>query len=83
MNCTSSGPASCAKAETATADQRRKMAFDYYGLTARPGDDSSQPLQYVIDKAGTWHMNCFACHGGNVVGEVYPGAPTRSSPCKR
>src|SRR5262245_16769801 len=29
-------------------DERRKMAFERYGLTPRP-DDPTKPLQYVVD----------------------------------
>ena len=54
------------------------MAFQRYGLTKRPGDDSGKPLQYVVDEAGNWTMNCFACHGGSVLGTEYPGAPNSS-----
>jgi len=63
------------QAENATADQRRKMAFDRYGLTERPHDDSGKPLQYVVTDKGEWVMNCFACHGGSVLGEPFPGRP--------
>ncbi|TWU57266.1 c-type cytochrome [Rubripirellula reticaptiva] len=63
-------------AAQASPDERWKMAFDRYGLTVRPGDDSGKPLQYVVDEAtGTWTMNCFACHGGDVYGVPTPGAP--------
>jgi mono/diheme cytochrome c family protein len=55
--------------------ERRRMAFDRYGLTTRPGDDSGAPLQYVVDAEGKWTMNCFSCHGGSVYGTVTPGAP--------
>src|SRR5947208_476911 len=48
------------QAEKASPDQRRKMAFERYGLTPRP-DDPSKPLQYVVDSHGNWTMNCFAC----------------------
>jgi mono/diheme cytochrome c family protein len=66
-------------AEKASAEQRRQMAFDRYGLTPR-ADDATKPLQYVVDERGNWTMNCFACHGGTVpTGKdgqtVYPGAP--------
>jgi mono/diheme cytochrome c family protein len=55
------------------------MAFDRFGLTPRP-DDPTRPLQYVVDSAGNWTMNCFACHGGTVPdgkggARVWPGAP--------
>ncbi|MGB7324621.1 MAG: hypothetical protein WBD31_07105 [Rubripirellula sp.] len=63
-------------AAEASPDQRRQMAFDRYGLTVRPGDESGKPLQYVVDETtGTWTMNCFACHGGDVYGVPTPGAP--------
>ncbi|WP_231615432.1 c-type cytochrome [Novipirellula artificiosorum] len=65
----------CREAENATTQQRRKMAFDRYGLTPRPDDDSGKPLQYVVDAEGRWTMNCFACHGGSVYGDPTPGAP--------
>lgn len=63
------------KAKNATPAERRKMAFDRYGLTERPGDDSGKPLQYAVDEKGRWTMNCFACHGGQVAGKVIPGLP--------
>jgi mono/diheme cytochrome c family protein len=45
-----------------------------YGLAPRP-DDPSKPLQYVVTKDQRYVMNCFACHGGNLFGTTYPGAP--------
>lgn len=64
------------RAAEASPQQRREMAFQRYGLTRRPGDDSGKPLQYVVDdETGEWTMNCFACHGGSVYGEPTPGAP--------
>lgn len=60
-------------AEKASPDERRRMAFERYGLSARPGDEA-KPLQYVVND-GRWVMNCFACHGGNVLGQTVPGAP--------
>lgn len=60
-------------AEKASPDERRKMVFDRYGLTPRL-EDSSKPLQYVVDERG-WTMNCFACHGGQVLGKTIPGLP--------
>jgi mono/diheme cytochrome c family protein len=62
------------EAEKASADERRRMAFERYGLTPRP-DDPTKPLQYVVDAKGNWTMNCFACHGGQVHGRVVPGLP--------
>jgi hypothetical protein len=63
------------EAERSSPEQRRKMAFLRYGLTPRPDDSSGKPLQYVVDDAGNWTMNCFACHGGQVLGKVYRGLP--------
>ncbi|MEM9825471.1 MAG: hypothetical protein AAF958_02720 [Planctomycetota bacterium] len=65
------------QAENADLETRRAMAFERYGLTPRPGDDSGKPLQYVVDGAGQWTMNCFACHGGSIAGRSTPGAPNR------
>lgn len=67
------------EAEKAPVRERRKMALERYGLTARP-DDPAKPLQYVVDASGNWTMNCFACHGGTVPtcdggGQVWPGSP--------
>ncbi len=63
-----------AKAEAATADERRALAFERYGLTPRL-DDPTRPLQYVVNERGEWIMNCFACHGGEVLGKTVPGLP--------
>ena len=63
------------QAAKASADERREMAFDRYGLTPRPNNDSDAPLQYVVDADGRWTMSCFACHGGSVYGKPTPGAP--------
>jgi mono/diheme cytochrome c family protein len=62
------------QAEQASPEERRKLAFSRYGLTPRP-DDPTKPLQYVVDARGRWIMNCFACHGGKVAGQVIPGLP--------
>ena len=62
------------QAKRGTEKKRREMAFQRYGLTARP-NDPRKPLQYVVDKDGNWTMNCFSCHGGTVYGQSYAGAP--------
>ena len=67
------------QAEKATPGERRRLAFERYGLTPRP-DDRAKPLQYVVDRDGNWTMNCLACHGGTIPDGkgnevVYPGAP--------
>jgi mono/diheme cytochrome c family protein len=63
------------KAEAATADIRRQMAYSRYGLIERPGDSRHRPLQYVVDEDSNWSMNCFACHQGKVAGQLIWGAP--------
>ncbi len=65
--------------ESLKPTERRQIAFRRYGLTPRP-NDPTKPLQYVVDKAGNWTMNCFSCHGGTVPdgnggNRVWPGAP--------
>lgn len=68
-------PALQTQAAAATPLQRREMAYRRYGLTFRPDDPSGKPLQYVVDAGGNWSMNCFTCHGGNLLGKPYPGRP--------
>ncbi|MDG2380083.1 MAG: cytochrome c [Pirellulaceae bacterium] len=63
------------KAYKATVAERRKLAFERYGLSQRPGERAGKPLQYVVSDDGQWSMNCFSCHGGRVNGVVTPGAP--------
>ncbi len=63
------------EAKKADVAKRREMAFERYGLTVRPGAKPGVPLQYVVSKDGQWSMNCFACHGGKVLGRVHPGLP--------
>jgi len=66
------------EAEKATPARRREMAFTRYGFHVRPGDAAApdlkrRPLQYVVEENGEWKMNCFACHGGAVLGKTIPG----------
>lgn len=49
-------------------------SWQQYGLSVRP-EDPSLPLQYVEHDGIQFSMNCFACHGGNLYGVSYPGAP--------
>ena len=69
------------QAEQADAETRRQLIFERYGFNERVEfesglpDGSGKPLQYVVDEAGNWSMNCLACHGGPVMGKAYPGAP--------
>ena len=64
-----------ARAEKATPDERRKMAYERYGLTPRPGDAAGKPLQYAVDEQGRWTITCFACHAGQVAETTIPGLP--------
>lgn len=72
-------PQARAAAESATPAERRKMAYSRYGLTPRPtgapATENDRPLQFVDDGRQGWAINCFACHGGKVRGEVIPGLP--------
>lgn len=61
-------------ADSPLASKSRQDTWKAYGLSPRP-DDPSKPLQYVVDEQGRYSMNCFACHGGNLYGATYPGAP--------
>ena len=64
------------RAEQATAAERRKLAFDRYGLIERPESEGvGPPLGYVDNGAGGWSMNCLACHQGAVEGVAIPGVP--------
>ena len=62
------------RAERAGVAERRRMAMERYGLVPR-GDDPSRSMQYVVDEAGRWSMNCLSCHQGQVRGEAIPGVP--------
>jgi cytochrome c553 len=63
------------RAEAASPEERRRLAYARYGLTERPGDPLHRPLQYVVSADGDWAMSCFACHGGRVAGRTIPGLP--------
>ena len=63
------------QAADATPDERRRLAYQRYGLVQRENDPQHRPLQYVVDDDGNWSMNCFACHQGTVAGKLIPGAP--------
>lgn len=61
-------------AEAADPEARRRMTYERYGWTPRPGDEPA-PLQYVVSSDGGYTVNCFICHGGKVAGQVVPGLP--------
>ena len=65
------------QADQASPSERRKLTFSYYGLTPSPEDENgvSPGLGYVSDGKGNWTMNCLACHGGKVAGQIIPGLP--------
>jgi hypothetical protein len=65
------------QAAAATAEERRAMAMQRYGLTPDP-EDPSRSLQYVVGQDGSWTMSCLACHQGQVAGRVIPGLPNSS-----
>lgn len=62
-----------ARAESASPAERRQMAYRRYGFIDAPQEGRSTPLGYVDDGQGGWVMNCLACHGGKVAGQVVPG----------
>ena len=67
-----------ADAEAATDAKRREMTFARYGLQEPPDapfDYDGPALGYVDDGSDGWVMNCFACHAGQVGGQVIPGLP--------
>ena len=63
------------RAADASPDERRRMAFERYGLIERQDDPQHRPMQYVVDADGLWSMNCLACHQGSVAGVMHPGVP--------
>jgi mono/diheme cytochrome c family protein len=66
-------PETRARAEKATAAERRAMTFERYGFIERDFDDTGFPLGYTADGKGNLVTNCFSCHGGKVAGKGYPG----------
>jgi mono/diheme cytochrome c family protein len=70
------GPLSDPPAPPAGCGDSPWQLWQRFGLGPRPGEESSSvPLQYVLHGEGQYSMNCFACHGGQVYGVSYPGAP--------
>lgn len=65
------------QADSATAEERRRLTFSYYGLMPTPeGVPGELPaLGYTSNGQGGWVMNCLTCHGGKVAGKVIPGLP--------
>ena len=54
--------------------ERRAAIFEHYGLTPDPKTGTDElPLGYLRDKSGGWVMNCLACHGGEIAGQIVPG----------
>ena len=63
------------QAAQASPAVRRQLAYDRYGLIERKDDPQHRPLQYVVDEAGNWTINCLGCHQGRVAGQMIPGLP--------
>jgi mono/diheme cytochrome c family protein len=63
------------EAEKATPAERRKMAFTRYGLVENPASPGEGPALGYISTPDGWVMNCLACHGGKVAGQIIPGLP--------
>jgi RoxA-like, cytochrome c-like len=61
------------RAESASPEERRRMAYSRYGLIADPENPAGPPLGVVQDGQGGWSMNCLACHQGKVAGRVIWG----------
>ena len=58
---------------------KRLETWRAFGISPRP-EDETKPLQYVVKtdpstQKQSFIMNCFACHGGNNFGVVFPGSP--------
>lgn len=66
-------PAERELAAAATSAERRRMSFSRYGLIEAPGRPDGPPLAAAPHGADGWSMNCLACHGGKVAGQVLPG----------
>lgn len=63
------------EAAIATPERRRELTLIRYGLTDAPGREGGIPLQFAPTAQGEWALNCFACHGGKVAGQIMPGLP--------
>lgn len=66
------------QAEKVDVGTRRAATLERYGLDERPGTSKATdgpPLQFTADEKSRWVLNCFACHGGSVDGQVIPGLP--------
>lgn len=63
------------RAASASQKERRELAFERYGLNLLPGSGRDLPMQYTRGADQGWVMNCLACHGGEVAGQVIPGLP--------
>lgn len=63
------------QAAAATPAERRTLAFNRYGLIENPASLGSGPALGYVRTPDGWVMNCLACHGGKVAGQVIPGLP--------
>jgi hypothetical protein len=66
-----------AKKEVAklSLSERRRATMARYGLVVDPesSPDELNPIGYIVDHSGGWHMNCLSCHQGTVEGKLIPG----------
>ncbi|MDA1015811.1 MAG: c-type cytochrome [Planctomycetota bacterium] len=61
-------------ARAASVQERRRLTMERYGLMPSPDAiGNGRALGYVDDGKQGWVMNCLACHGGKVAGQVIPG----------
>lgn len=63
------------QAEAATPDERRRLTLSHYGLVENPASPGKGPALGYVDTPDGWVMNCLACHGGKVAGQVVAGLP--------
>lgn len=63
------------EAAAASPDERRRMAFSRYGLIENPASLGEGPALGYVSTPDGWVMNCLACHGGKVAGQVIRGLP--------
>jgi len=61
------------KASDVTEAERREMTWQRYGWSEQPKGDPWIPMGFTPDGQGNLVINCFACHGGHVMGDTIMG----------
>ncbi|MEM6674576.1 MAG: cytochrome c [Planctomycetota bacterium] len=67
------------EADGASAEERRQLLFDRYGLFLDPerldadGRPSTVPAAFAESEPGRWTLSCLACHSGSVDGRFVNG----------